>query len=62
MASAQTGKPPVSISVPDLPNVGSLLPGDDDASEPEGSATPLGGITPGRSRRQRGGHRHRRRR
>src|SRR5690606_17609957 len=25
MASAQTGKPPVSISIPDLPNVGSLI-------------------------------------
>ncbi|MFJ3212267.1 M23 family metallopeptidase [Streptomyces flaveolus] len=42
MASAQTGKPPVSISMPDLPNVGSLL--SDDEPEPEGSATPLSGI------------------
>ncbi|MCG8966748.1 M23 family metallopeptidase [Streptomyces sp. CL12-4] len=42
MASAQTGKPPVSISMPDLPNVGSLL--SDDEPEPEGSATPLSGV------------------
>jgi murein DD-endopeptidase MepM/ murein hydrolase activator NlpD len=38
MASAQTGKPPVSISVPDLPNVGSLI---SDEETPEGSSTPL---------------------
>lgn len=43
MASAQTGKPPVSISMPDLPNVGSLI-SDDDAPQPEGSSTPLSGI------------------
>ncbi|WP_225638180.1 M23 family metallopeptidase [Streptomyces solaniscabiei] len=42
MASAQTGKPPVSISMPDLPNVGSLI--SDDEPEPEGTATPLSGI------------------
>ncbi|GGQ98995.1 M23 family metallopeptidase [Streptomyces flaveolus] len=42
MASAQTGKPPVSISMPDLPNVGSLI--SDDEPEPEVSATPLSGI------------------
>ncbi|WP_329471443.1 M23 family metallopeptidase [Streptomyces sp. NBC_01723] len=42
MASAQTGKPPVSISMPDLPNVGSLI--SDDAPQPEGSSTPLSGI------------------
>ncbi|MFD5777496.1 M23 family metallopeptidase [Streptomyces fungicidicus] len=41
MASAQTGKPPVSISVPDLPNVGSLL---SDEETPKGSATPLSSI------------------
>ncbi|MFC7842488.1 M23 family metallopeptidase [Streptomyces sp. NPDC001046] len=41
MASAQTGKPPVSISVPDLPSVGSLLSDDD---TPEGSATPLSSL------------------
>ncbi|MEU9353453.1 M23 family metallopeptidase [Streptomyces griseoloalbus] len=38
MASAQTGKPPVSISMPDLPNVGSLI---SDEETPKGSATPL---------------------
>jgi murein DD-endopeptidase MepM/ murein hydrolase activator NlpD len=38
MASAQTGKPPVSISLPDLPNVGSVFGSED---EPEGSSTPL---------------------
>ncbi|GHH95347.1 M23 family metallopeptidase [Streptomyces capillispiralis] len=41
MASAQTGKPPVSISVPDLPNVGSLI---SDEDTPKGSATPLSDI------------------
>jgi murein DD-endopeptidase MepM/ murein hydrolase activator NlpD len=41
MASAQTGKPPVSISVPDLPSVGSLISDDD---TPEGSATPLSSL------------------
>ncbi|MEU3999114.1 M23 family metallopeptidase [Streptomyces fungicidicus] len=41
MASAQTGKPPVSISVPDLPSVGSLL---SDEETPKGSATPLSSI------------------
>ncbi|MFJ8147352.1 M23 family metallopeptidase [Streptomyces sp. NPDC096094] len=43
MASAQTGKPPVSISMPDLPNVGSLI-SDEEKPEPEGSATPLSSI------------------
>ncbi|MGW0812751.1 M23 family metallopeptidase [Streptomyces viridiviolaceus] len=43
MASAQTGKPPVSISMPDLPSVGSLI-SDDEEPAPEGSATPLSGI------------------
>ena len=38
MATAQTGKPPVSISIPDLPNVGSLIT---DEETPEGSSTPL---------------------
>ncbi|MFF6998777.1 M23 family metallopeptidase [Streptomyces sp. NPDC008313] len=42
MATAQTGKPPVSISMPDLPSVGSLLPGGSDEA-PEDSATPLTG-------------------
>lgn len=41
MASAQTGKPPVSISMPDLPNVGSLI---SDEETPEGSATPLSSL------------------
>ncbi|MFG2682959.1 M23 family metallopeptidase [Streptomyces sp. NPDC048392] len=43
MASAQTGKPPVSISMPDLPNVGSLI-SDDEEPEPESPAAPLSGI------------------
>ncbi|MFI8092894.1 M23 family metallopeptidase [Streptomyces sp. NPDC086080] len=38
MATAQTGKPPVSISMPDLPTVGSLI---SDEETPQGSATPL---------------------
>ncbi|MFF0164132.1 M23 family metallopeptidase [Streptomyces sp. NPDC005263] len=38
IASANTGKPPVSISMPDLPSVGSLLSEDD---TPEGSPTAL---------------------
>ncbi|POX50025.1 peptidase [Streptomyces sp. Ru71] len=46
MASAQTGKPPVSISMPDLPSVGSLLP-DHEETEPQGSATPLSDIAVG---------------
>ncbi|MFF8101216.1 M23 family metallopeptidase [Streptomyces sp. NPDC016640] len=41
MASAQAGKPPVSISLPDLPNVGSLI---SDEETPEGTATPLSTI------------------
>ncbi|MEU1849106.1 M23 family metallopeptidase [Streptomyces sp. NPDC019990] len=41
MASAQTGKPPVSISVSDLPSVGSLISDDD---TPEGSSTPLSSL------------------
>jgi murein DD-endopeptidase MepM/ murein hydrolase activator NlpD len=32
MASANTGKPPVSISMPDLPNVGSLISDDPDTA------------------------------
>ncbi|MEU7060194.1 M23 family metallopeptidase [Streptomyces sp. NPDC046197] len=39
MASANTGKPPVSISLPDLPSVGSLF--DDSPHAPKGSATAL---------------------
>ncbi|GAA3819337.1 M23 family metallopeptidase [Streptomyces phyllanthi] len=38
MATAQTGKPPVSISMPDMPNVGSVFESED---EPTGSSTPL---------------------
>jgi murein DD-endopeptidase MepM/ murein hydrolase activator NlpD len=38
MATAQTGKPPVSISMPDMPNVGSVFA---DEEEPQGSSTPL---------------------
>ncbi|MEU2571146.1 M23 family metallopeptidase [Streptomyces althioticus] len=41
MASAQTGKPPVSISIPDLPHVGSLI---SDEETPKGSSTPLSDI------------------
>ncbi|HLL37137.1 M23 family metallopeptidase [Streptomyces sp. NPDC052701] len=41
MASAQTGKPPVSISMPDLPNVGSLI---SDEETPEEPATPLSSV------------------
>ncbi|WP_406726680.1 M23 family metallopeptidase [Streptomyces sp. GD-15H] len=41
MASAQTGKPPISLSMPDLPSVGSLI---SDEETPEGSATALSGI------------------
>ncbi|SNX62255.1 peptidase M23-like protein [Streptomyces sp. TLI_55] len=42
MASANTGKPPVSISIPDLPNVGGVFGGDDEA--PKGSATALSSL------------------
>jgi murein DD-endopeptidase MepM/ murein hydrolase activator NlpD len=47
MATAQTGKPPVSISMPDLPNVGSLLSDDaEDAADTavaQTAAAPLSG-------------------
>ncbi|MDX2548740.1 M23 family metallopeptidase [Streptomyces sp. WI04-05B] len=48
MATAQTGKPPVSISIPDLPSVGSPFTHDDSDDEPKGSATALSsvGVTP----------------
>jgi murein DD-endopeptidase MepM/ murein hydrolase activator NlpD len=39
MASANTGKPPVSISMPDLPSVGGVFGDEDEA--PQGSATAL---------------------
>ncbi|WP_405819654.1 M23 family metallopeptidase [Streptomyces sp. NBC_01390] len=47
MATAQSGKPPVSISIPDLPSVGSPFTHDSD-DEPKGSATALSsvGVTP----------------
>jgi murein DD-endopeptidase MepM/ murein hydrolase activator NlpD len=41
MASAQSGKAPVAISMPDMPNVGSVFEDDDAADEPEGSTAPL---------------------
>ncbi|MFF8403260.1 M23 family metallopeptidase [Streptomyces sp. NPDC014846] len=41
MASANTGKPPVSISLPDLPNVGSLF---DDGSTDTSEATGLSDV------------------
>ncbi|MFE0388031.1 M23 family metallopeptidase [Streptomyces bungoensis] len=39
MASAHTGKPPVSLSLPDLPSVGSLLGDDHSGSAQAGTAT-----------------------
>jgi murein DD-endopeptidase MepM/ murein hydrolase activator NlpD len=45
MASAQTGKPPVSISIPDLPNVGSLISDDDAAPEGSSKALTAAGLT-----------------
>ncbi|MDT0570608.1 M23 family metallopeptidase [Streptomyces sp. DSM 3412] len=41
MASAQSGKAPVSISMPDMPNVGSVFEDEADEPEPEVSKTPL---------------------
>ncbi|MFJ2833008.1 M23 family metallopeptidase [Streptomyces sp. NPDC087263] len=41
MATAAPGKPPVSISVPDLPSVGSILSDDSSGDEAKGSTTPL---------------------
>ncbi|MFD5573960.1 M23 family metallopeptidase [Streptomyces cadmiisoli] len=43
MATAQTGKPPVAISMPDLPAVGSLISDDSDKGTPD-NAAPLSGI------------------
>ncbi|MFF7977100.1 peptidoglycan DD-metalloendopeptidase family protein [Streptomyces sp. NPDC007905] len=40
MASANTGKPPVSISMPDLPSVGSLF-GDDSSDAPKATTASL---------------------
>jgi murein DD-endopeptidase MepM/ murein hydrolase activator NlpD len=46
MASANTGKPPVSISMPDLPNVGSLISDDSDTAADDTSAfSSVGGAT-----------------
>lgn len=44
MASANTGKPPVSISMPDLPSVGSLLGDGAGAQATKGSATALSSV------------------
>ncbi|MFJ5778668.1 M23 family metallopeptidase [Streptomyces sp. NPDC093094] len=44
MASAQTGKPPVSISLPDLPSVGSLLSDEEPAEEPVEATAPLSSL------------------
>lgn len=41
MASAQSGKAPVSISMPDMPNVGSVFEDEADEPEPQASTTPL---------------------
>jgi len=45
MASANTGKPPVSISMPDLPNVGSLISDDSDTAADDTSAFSSVGAT-----------------
>ncbi|MET7737099.1 M23 family metallopeptidase [Streptomyces sp. NPDC005402] len=45
MASANTGKPPVSISMPDLPNVGSLISEDSDTAADDTSAFSSVGAT-----------------
>ncbi|MEV6175266.1 M23 family metallopeptidase [Streptomyces sp. NPDC051954] len=42
MASANTGKPPVSISMPDLPSVGSII--SDDSSDEEAHDTALSSV------------------
>ncbi|MBC7271453.1 MAG: M23 family metallopeptidase [Streptomyces sp.] len=49
MATAQTGKPPVSISMPDLPSVGSPFSDDDEGTDDTAEATeeavaPLSGV------------------
>ncbi|MEV7995816.1 M23 family metallopeptidase [Streptomyces sp. NPDC086077] len=45
MASANTGKPPVSISMPDLPNVGSLIADDDpDSPDTKTASAPLSSL------------------
>jgi len=45
MASANTGKPPVSISMPDLPNVGSIISDDSGSSAEDTSAFSAVGAT-----------------
>jgi murein DD-endopeptidase MepM/ murein hydrolase activator NlpD len=45
MASANTGKAPVSISMPDLPNVGSLISDDDPAPQTESALAAFGSET-----------------
>ncbi|MEU6670561.1 M23 family metallopeptidase [Streptomyces sp. NPDC046727] len=44
MASAHTGKPPVSISLPDLPSVGSLFEDGSDSQPAEAATTTLSGV------------------
>ncbi|WP_155060495.1 M23 family metallopeptidase [Streptomyces blattellae] len=44
MASANTGKPPVSISMPDLPSVGSII-SDDSADDTADTATALSNVS-----------------
>ncbi|MEU5275825.1 M23 family metallopeptidase [Streptomyces asoensis] len=46
MASANTGKAPVSISMPDLPNVGSLISDDQPAPEAPSALAGFGSETP----------------
>ncbi len=45
MATAQTGKPPVSISMPDLPNVGSVFSGDDEEAQASVAALSTAGLS-----------------
>ncbi|MEU6357518.1 M23 family metallopeptidase [Streptomyces sp. NPDC047072] len=45
MASANTGKPPVSISMPDLPGVGSLISDDDSAADTATAFSTVGETT-----------------
>ncbi|MFE1443081.1 M23 family metallopeptidase [Streptomyces sp. NPDC058739] len=44
MASAQSGKPPVAISMPDLPSVSSFLPGEEPVEETPQATSPLSSI------------------
>ncbi|MES4892956.1 M23 family metallopeptidase [Streptomyces sp. NPDC096012] len=55
MASANTGKPPVSLSLPDLPSMGSLFE-DGSSPAPEASTTALSdvGVTPADTERNTG--------